>query len=149
MGGHLGRIALVEAGLGHRRAQAGQFGLQGIDAGRQLLQFGAIGGLTLAACAVTPAFAGPGSNPAVTVTDLGPAVTACSAEPIAADMVCEPASMPPAAPGGRSNIFAPTITRVRPMMQETKARKVNLIPSPPRLFTKDGPTRSPTPYMNR
>ncbi len=45
---------------------------------RQLLQFGAIGGLTLAACAVTPAFAGPGSNPAVTVTDLGPAVTAFS-----------------------------------------------------------------------
>ena len=31
-----------------------------------------------------------------------PEVTACSAEPIAADMVCEPASMPPAAPGGRS-----------------------------------------------
>ena len=31
-----------------------------------------------------------------------PASTACSAEPIAADMVCEPAKMPPAAPTGRS-----------------------------------------------
>ena len=35
------------------------------------------------------------------------------------------------------------------MMQLTNARKVNLMPSPPRLLTKDGPTRSPTPYMNR
>jgi len=33
--------------------------------------------------------------------------------------------------------------------QLTNARKVNLMPSPPRLLTKDGPTRSPTPYMNR
>jgi hypothetical protein len=29
------------------------------------------------------------------------------------------------------------------------ASKVKVSPSPFRLFTKDGPTRRPTPYMNR
>lgn len=48
---------------------------------RQLLQFGALGGLTFAAAASAPAFASGASfstaaGPAVTVTDLGPAVTA-------------------------------------------------------------------------
>lgn len=47
---------------------------------RHLLQFGALGGLALAATAASPAFAagaafGPGAAPTVTVTDLGPAVT--------------------------------------------------------------------------
>ena len=78
-----------------------------------------------------------------------PDVTACSAEPIAADMVCEPASMPPAAPGGSANSFAPSTTSVSPRTLDTSARKVNLRPSPFRLLMKDGPTRKPTPYMNR
>lgn len=48
---------------------------------RHLLQFGALGGLALAATAVSPAFAGgasfgPAAGPTATVTDLGPAVTA-------------------------------------------------------------------------
>ena len=78
-----------------------------------------------------------------------PALIASSAEPMAADMVCEPASMPPAAPGGRPSTFAPRTTRIRPTTQLTTASSVNFKPSPPRLFTKDGPTRRPTPYMNR
>ncbi len=78
-----------------------------------------------------------------------PDVTACSAEPIAADMVCEPASMPPAAPGGSANSFAPITTRARPSTLDTTARKVNFRPSPFRLLMKDGPTRKPTPYMKR
>ena len=54
-----------------------------------------------------------------------PDVTACSAEPIAADMVCEPASMPPAAPGGRANSLAPITTSARPSTLDTTARNVN------------------------
>ena len=73
-----------------------------------------------------------------------PEVTACSAEPIAADMVCEPASMPPAAPGGRSNSLAPTThERQAQSTHDTTARKVNFSPSPFRLLMKDGPTRKP------
>ena len=57
-----------------------------------------------------------------------PAITASSAEPMAADMVCEPARMPPAAPGGRPNSLAPTTTMKRPMTQLTTASSVNLQP---------------------
>ncbi len=78
-----------------------------------------------------------------------PDVTACSAEPIAADMVCEPASMPPAAPVGSANSLAKITTSARPRMLDTTARKVNFSPSPLRLLMKDGPTRKPTPYMKR
>ena len=48
--------------------------------------------------------ASSGFMPAGSLTT--PDVIACSAEPIAADMVCEPASMPPAAPVGSANSFA-------------------------------------------
>ena len=85
--------------------------------------------------------------PAGSVTT--PALTASSAEPMAADMVCEPASMPPAAPGGRPKHVRAEDDQARPTTQLTTARSVNFKPSPPRLLTKDGPTRSPTPYMNR
>ena len=78
-----------------------------------------------------------------------PDVTACSAEPIAADMVCDPASIPPAAPGGSANSFAPMTTSARPSTLDTSARMQNLRPSPFRLLMKDGPTRKPTPYMKR
>ncbi|MET4795853.1 hypothetical protein ABIF64_008031 [Bradyrhizobium japonicum] len=78
-----------------------------------------------------------------------PDVIACSAEPIAADMVCEPASMPPAAPVGSAKSFAPRTTSARPRTLETTARTTNLIPSPFRLLMNDGPTRKPTPYMKR
>ena len=78
-----------------------------------------------------------------------PDVIACSAEPIAADMVWEPASMPPAAPVGNANNLAPITTSARPSTLDTTARNVNFSPSPFRLLMKDGPTRSPTPYMKR
>ena len=91
--------------------------------------------------------ASSGFMPAGSLTT--PDVIACSAEPIAADMVCEPASMPPAAPIGRSNSLAPTTTSASPSTLETRARNVNFSPSPFRLLMKDGPTRSPTPYMKR
>src|SRR4051794_4907824 len=58
-----------------------------------------------------------------------PDVIACSAEPIAADMVCEPASIPPAAPGGSEN-FAPMTTSDKPITLDTTARTQNLSPSP-------------------
>ena len=91
--------------------------------------------------------ASSGFMPAGSLTT--PEVTACSAEPIAADMVCDPASMPPAAPGGNENNLAPITTMARPRTLDTTARKVNFKPSPFRLLMKDGPTRSPTPYMKR
>ncbi len=91
--------------------------------------------------------ASSGFMPAGSLTT--PDVTACSAEPIAADMVCEPASMPPAAPGGSANSLAPITTSARPSTLDTTARIVNLRPSPFRLLMKDGPTRRPTPYMKR
>src|SRR5438067_846036 len=62
-----------------------------------------------------------------------PDVIACSAEPIAADMVCEPASMPPAAPTGKSNSLAPTTTSASPSTLETRARNVHFIASLPPL----------------
>src|SRR3954447_13506587 len=77
-----------------------------------------------------------------------PDVIACSGEPIAADMVREPASIPPAAPGGSENIFAPMTTSDKPTTLDTTARTQNLSPSPFRLLMKDGPTRKPTPYIN-
>src|SRR5215467_83776 len=82
-------------------------------------------------------------------TGTTPEVTACSADPIAADMVCEPARSPPAAPVGRSNILAPATTRPSPRKLHTTARTVYFKPSPFRLLRNDGPTLSPTPYMNR
>ena len=85
--------------------------------------------------------------PAGSVTT--PEVTACSAEPVAADMVCEPARMPPAAPTGKASQRVPSTTRPKPRDDDTMACTVNFSPSPFRLFTNDGPTRKPTPYMNR
>ena len=78
-----------------------------------------------------------------------PEVMACSAEPIAADMVCDPASMPPAAPIGSAKSFERMTTSARPSTLDTSARMQNLRPSPFRLLMKDGPTRKPTPYMNK
>ena len=51
-----------------------------------------------------------------------PDVTACSAEPIAADMVWEPASMPPAAPVGSENSLAPITTIARPSTLDTSGK---------------------------
>ncbi len=75
--------------------------------------------------------------------------TASSAEPIAADIVIEPARMPPAAPAGRSHIFANATAPRRPSTEQKTASTVNLRPSPFRLLMNEGPTRRPTPYMNR
>ena len=78
-----------------------------------------------------------------------PASTACSAEPIAADMVCDPASMPPAAPDRKVEQLGAENDQGQADHARTTARMLNLSPSPPRLLTKEGPTRRPTPYMNR
>ena len=75
--------------------------------------------------------------------------TASSAEPIAADIVIAPARMPPAAPSGRSKNFVRYTAPSSPRIEQNTARMTNFSPSPLRLFMNDGPTRRPTPYMNR
>ena len=78
-----------------------------------------------------------------------PWVTAISAVPMAADIVCDPARMPPAAPAGSPSIPETPTTSARPMNAQTTARIVNRRPSFFRLLKKAGPTRRPTPYMKR
>ena len=67
----------------------------------------------------------------------------------AADIVCDPARMPLAAPTGSASQRVPSTTMPKPSSDETTARNVNLSPSPFRLLMNERPTRSPTPYMNR
>jgi hypothetical protein len=68
---------------------------------------------------------------------------------MAADIVCDPARIPPAAPGGSPNILDKITTSASPRMLQNTARIVNFNPSFFRLLKNAGPTRNPTPYMNR
>ncbi|MNN26202.1 hypothetical protein D3C81_1397030 [compost metagenome] len=78
-----------------------------------------------------------------------PEAIACSAEPMAEDMVVAPARMPPAAPVGKFRKRAPNTTTARLTKLQMTARMVNFRPSSLRLLRKEGPTRNPTPYMNK
>ena len=66
-----------------------------------------------------------------------------------ADIVIAPARMPPAAPGGNSNSRDRNTAPASPMTEQMTARNANRRPSPLRLLMNEGPTRRPTPYMNR
>jgi hypothetical protein len=78
-----------------------------------------------------------------------PCRTASSAEASAADMVIEPARMPPALPAGSSQSLVKPTAHASPSSEQSTASAVNLSPSPEKLWMSEGPTRSPTPYMNR